>query len=392
RAMSSERNGSYNMKQLFTRMTKILFTIVLVSALGACGLPRSGPKKAELLDVKMDKYSNTEIVVVDENVTRAVALPADSGFPHVFVDGSSSAPDQIRPGDTLSFTIYENVDDGVLSRGNSGAATLNALQVDEAGFIFIPYAGRIRAAGNTPEALRRIITNKLNIQTPQPQVLVQRAPGDGATVSILGDGIASQGVYPIQRSSRRLMEMLATAGGITAPSEVARITVLRNHTKGEIWFEDIYDRPEFDIALYAGDRVLVQRDPRVFTVLGATGLQANVPFGMRHLSALQALAQVGGLDGSIADPTGLFVIRNVQAKSDIKGFGRGNHLSDKTIIYVLDLTKPNGVPLARNFDMRDGDTLYVTEAPYVQWTKTLSVLVGSVRAARTAGLTTNNGL
>ena len=279
--MSSERNGSYNMKQLFTRMTKILFTIVLVSALGACGLPRSGPKKAELLDVKMDKYSNTEIVVVDENVTRAVALPADSGFPHVFVDGSSSAPDQIRPGDTLSFTIYENVDDGVLSRGNSGAATLNALQVDEAGFIFIPYAGRIRAAGNTPEALRRIITNKLNIQTPQPQVLVQRAPGDGATVSILGDGIASQGVYPIQRSSRRLMEMLATAGGITAPSEVARITVLRNHTKGEIWFEDIYDRPEFDIALYAGDRVLVQRDPRVFTVLGATGLQANVPFGAR---------------------------------------------------------------------------------------------------------------
>ncbi|MGR3609355.1 MAG: polysaccharide biosynthesis/export family protein, partial [Sulfitobacter sp.] len=116
------------MKQLFTRMTKILFTIVLVSALGACGLPRSGPKKAELLDVKMDKYSNTEIVVVDENVTRAVALPADSGFPHVFVDGSSSAPDQIRPGDTLSFTIYENVDDGVLSRANSGAATLSALQ------------------------------------------------------------------------------------------------------------------------------------------------------------------------------------------------------------------------------------------------------------------------
>ena len=42
--------------------------------------------------------------------------------------------------------------------------------------------------------------------------------------------------------------------------------------------------------------------------------------------------------------------------------------------YVLDLTQPNGLFLARDFLIRDGDTVYVTEAPYVQWNKTLSVL------------------
>ncbi|WP_417525534.1 polysaccharide biosynthesis/export family protein [Marinovum sp.] len=370
------------MTMLSNRMTRFLTLALLVTAVGACGLPRPGPLKEEVLNVKLDEASNTEIVVVNKYVTRAVALPPEKGFPAALVNAGPSAPDLIRPGDTLSFTIYENIDDGVLSRGGAGSSSLQSIQVDDSGFIFIPYAGRIRAAGNTPEALRRVITNKLGAQTPEPQVLVQRATGDAATVSILGDGIATQGVYPIRRSSRSLMEMLATAGGVTAPFEVARITVLRRHTKGEIWFQDIYDHPEYDISLHAGDRVLVQRDPRIFTVLGATGAQANVPFGMRRLSALEALAQVGGLNGSLADPSGLFVVRNQEADVARKVLGR--HVTgETTIIYVLDLTKPDGIPLARDFEIRDGDTIYVTEAPYVQWGKALSALVGTIGAAQT---------
>ena len=370
-------------------MARSLALVVLVSAVSACGLPRPGPSKNEILRVETGASTDTEIVEVDETVTRLVAYTPDTGFPDSFLRAGASAPDLIRPGDTLSFVIYENVADGVLSRGNAGSAALNSLQVDDAGFIFIPYAGRIRAAGNTPEALRRIITDRLSEQTPQPQVLVQRAIGDGATVSILGDGIATQGVYPIQRSSRRLMEMLATAGGITAPAEVARVVVLRNHTKGEIWFEDIYKQPNLDIPLHAGDRVLVQRDPRVFTVLGATGTQANVPFGMRDLSAIEAIAQVGGLNRSFADPTGLFVIRQEEADLANRVLGRTDIVGEQSIIYVLDLTKPNGIPLARNFDIRDGDTIYVTEAPYVQWTKTFDAIRGTVGTAQTVNAVSN---
>ena len=48
---------------------------------------------------------------------------------------------------------------------------------------------------------------------------------------------------------------------------------------------------------------------------------------------------------------------------------------------MLDLTEPNGMFQARDFAIRDGDTVYVTEAPFVQWQKTLSALTGSVGAA-----------
>jgi len=47
----------------------------------------------------------------------------------------------------------------------------------------------------------------------------------------------------------------------------------------------------------------------------------------------------------------------------------------------LDLTQPTGMFEARDFVVRDGDTVYVTEAPYVQWRKTLEALTGTAGAA-----------
>lgn len=376
-------DGRKNMMNQSPRFAKIIASALIISTVTACALPRPGPSKNEIFQAGVVEGSNTEVILVNESVTRAVALPPEPGFPSALTNAGPAAPDRIRAGDTLSFTIYENIDDGVLSRGGANTSSLQSLQVDDAGFIFIPYAGRIRASGQTPDGLRRIVTEKLAALTPEPQVLVQRASGDGATVSVLGDGIADQGVYPIQRSSRRLMEMVATAGGLVNAPEVSRIAVLRNQTKGEIWFEDVFENPEYDIALHAGDRVLVQRDPRTFTALGAVGTQANVPFALRELSALEALAQVGGLDGSVSDPTGLFVIRNQDEATARRLFGRSDIQGEQSIVFVLDLTQPNGIPLAGDFDMRDGDTIYVTEAPFVQWNKAIRGLVGTAGAVLT---------
>jgi polysaccharide export outer membrane protein len=50
---------------------------------------------------------------------------------------------------------------------------------------------------------------------------------------------------------------------------------------------------------------------------------------------------------------------------------------------VLNLTEPNGMFHARDFAIRDEDTVYVTEAPFVAWQKTLAGLTGTVSAAST---------
>ena len=93
-------------------------------------------------------------------------------------------------------------------------------------YIFIPYAGRIKAAGHSPESIRQHLTEMLQLQTPDPQVQVRRSSGDGATVSVIG-AVVKQGIYPIERPTRTLGAMLARAGSATIEPEVAQITILR---------------------------------------------------------------------------------------------------------------------------------------------------------------------
>lgn len=362
------------------RLARAMTLCVLAGVLSGCALPRSGPTKNEIFSGAFQKQGDAFVVSVDDRVTRATALIPSLGFDARLLNAAALGSDTIRPGDTLGLTIWENVEDGLLTSASTGGAALEEIQVDGNGFIFVPYAGRIRAAGNTPEAVRRIITEKLEAQTPDPQVTVRRLAGDGATVSLIG-GVGAQGVYPIERPTRTLTAMLAKAGGITFPPEITQVTLIRGGQKGTVWLEDLYTDPRLDVALRAGDRVLVEEDKRSFTALGATGAQVKVPFDTQTISAIEALATVGGLATNVADPTGIFVFRDEDAEIANAVLERMDLVGPQRMIYVLDLTSPNGVFVARDFSIRDGDTVYVTEAPYTQFSKVLSAIVQPLSAA-----------
>jgi len=365
-----------------SRGAKYALLTALVFALAGCGLPRSGPNKREIYAGSVQKEGDAFIVAVNDRVTRATGVTPVLGFTGEFLNAGELGSDTIRPGDTLGIAVWENVDSPLLGADGQPATVLQEVQVDGSGFIFIPYAGRIKASGNSPEAIRRIITDKLDEQTPDPQVTVTRLAGDGATVSITG-AVGGQGVYAIERPTRTLTAMLARAGGVAIPPEVAQITVIRGAHRGTIWFEDLFENPRYDIALRNGDRILVEQDQRSFTALGATGAQNRVPFETQTLSAIEAIAQVGGLSSSLADPTGVFIFRNEPAEIANQVLGRNDLQGAQRMVYVLDLTDTNGMFLARDFVVRDGDTVYVTEAPFVQWSKTLNALTGTLGTANT---------
>ncbi|NBV62150.1 MAG: polysaccharide export protein [Rhodobacteraceae bacterium] len=375
------------MKPLAPRWARSVALCSLVVLVAACGLPRTGPNKGEIFSGSVQRQGDAFVISVNDRVTRATSITPSLGFSDAFKNAAILGSDTIRPGDTLGLTIWENVDQGLFG---TSPAPLQEVQVDGAGFIFVPYAGRIRAAGNTPEALRRIITEKLQDQTPEPQVEVRRVAGDGATVSLIGK-VSAQGVFPIERPTRTLSAMLARAGGVSIEPEIAQLTVIRGDQRSQVWLQDLYKHPEFDIALRAGDRILVEEDTRAFTALGATGTQTRVPFESQTLSALEAIAQVGGLSANAADPTGVFVLRNEPAEIANRVLGRDDLQGAQRLIYVLDLTKPNGMFMARDFVIRDEDTLYVTEAPFTQWSKAIAALTGSLSAVNTLTSAANGG-
>jgi len=323
------------------------------------------------------------VLMVDDRVNRIASVTPALGFAAGFRDAGQLGSDTINPGDVLGLTIWENVRDPLLVPAGQNATVLEEVQVDGSGFIFVPYAGRIRAAGNTPEAIRRIITQKLEEQTPDPQVQVRRLAGDGATVTVVG-AVGAQGVYAIERPTRTLAAMLARAGGVTVQPQIAQVTVVRGDHTGSIWFEDLYDHPGHDIALRGGDRIFVEQDTRTFTALGATGAQSRVPFESQTISAIEAIAQVGGLNTNLADPTGVFVFRNEPEEIANQLVGRTDLTGTQRVVYVLDLTGPNGMFMARDFAIRDSDTVYVTEAPFSQFNKTISAVFGTLGQVGTA--------
>lgn len=184
--------------------------------------------------------------------------------------------------------------------------------------------------------------------------------------------------------------MLAKAGGVAVSTDIALVTVIRGKQRGTVWYEDLFRNPDTDISLRGGDRILVEEDSRSYIALGATGGQSRVAFDSQDLSALEALAQVGGLQSLSSDPTGIFVLRNERQDIARNVMGRADIQGEPRMIYLLNLTAPNGLFIARDFVIRDDDTIYVTEAPYAQWSKSVSLIAGGLTPfANVATLTGN---
>mgnify|MGYP001271404446 CR=1 FL=1 len=366
-----------------TRRASWLALAVFVAAVGACTVPRPGPTMNEIFAGSVLREGDAFVVAVGDRVNRAANVTPALGFSDALRNAALMGGDTVRVGDTVTVTVYENVPEGLMTNFETRGAVLQELQVDDAGFIFVPFAGRIRAAGQSPEGLRSTIARQLDEQTPDPQVYVSRTAGDGASVSVVGR-VNAQGVYPIERGTRRLTAMLAQAGGLSVPVQSAQVTVSRGSVTDRVWLEDLFRHPELDIALRGGDRLLVDQDQRKFTVLGATGAQSLITFESPTITAIEALAQVGGLDPTRADPTGVFVFRNEPAEIARNVLGRTDLIGDQRLIYVLNLTAPNGMFMARDFQIRDGDTLYVTEASAVTWNRLISSLSGTLSATGSA--------
>lgn len=359
--------------------------VLVAAALAGCTLPRSGPTAGEIKAAARAPVGDMHIVNVTPGIAAAARSSETLAFSEAFVTAAPVSSDTIRPGDALSVTVWENVDAGLLAGVGQKVTALDRIQVDESGQIYVPYAGRLQAAGMTPDALRAEIVAKLEVQTPDPQVEVARVAGDGATVSVMG-GVRDPGVYPIETPTRRLSAMLAHAGGVVLVPDVAQIQMERGGKTGRIWLQDLYDNPRLDVALRAGDRIIVEEDRRSFTALGATENQSRVNFNKRDMSALEAIAAAGGLNGNAADPTGIFVFRSEPSSIANRILGRSDLVGEQQVAYVLDLTKPDGLFSARQFIIRNNDTVYVTEAPFAAWSRVLGTgatvvsLAGSVAA------------
>ena len=117
-----------------------------------------------------------------------------------------------------------------------------------------------------------------------------------------------------------------------------------------------------------GDIVYVpsNSNSKIF-VMGEVGRQAALPLGSHGLTLTRALGEVGGMNQSIADATGVFVIR--KAFDDVQ----------KPIhVYQLNLRDATAYAMGNEFNLRANDVVYVTAAPVARWNRVVSQLTNSI--------------
>ncbi|WP_454690306.1 polysaccharide biosynthesis/export family protein [Achromobacter aloeverae] len=349
--------------------------LAAVLSLQGCQLPRSGPYEGEISDAA--QRDDILLVPVTPQVAAATRSAARATFPPAFGQAAPLNYEALAAGDGVDIIIWENDGLGMFPASPNGASDLGEQRVDRAGWIHIPYIGKVRAAGRTPAEVRDEIMQKLRGVIVSSDVAVRPTQRRGRLVTAQGD-LAKPGAYPIDQGTERLSGLLGAAAPNQQNPEQLAITVRRGGLSGTVRLSDIYNDPHQDIALRPGDVVTAHAVSSYLTVLGAAGAQNRLPLTRRNYSVMDALGDARGLNDGLAQPRAVYLLRQAAA-------GGAPDAPGRPTVYQFDFTRPEQIADAGMFSVQDGDAIYISDAPFTRVQKVLSVFgntaVGVTNAA-----------
>jgi polysaccharide biosynthesis/export protein len=233
--------------------------------------------------------------------------------------------------------------------------------VSPSGKIFLPYVGQIDLAGQGQDQARQTIQDAYVKIAPSAQVQLRSVEGRQSSVTVV-DGVEKPGSFPLADSSVTVLDMVALSGGVHNRIDNPQIRLQRGDTTYGISLDSIMEDTELNIGVRGNDRIFVESDERYFLSLGATGTQAQHYFPQDKVTAIDALAIIGGLSDAKADAKGILILRAYDA-GDVRSDGTGPR--HERTIFTIDLTSADGLFSAGEFRVQPGDLIYVTESPLI---------------------------
>ncbi|KVF54715.1 MULTISPECIES: polysaccharide biosynthesis/export family protein [Burkholderia cepacia complex] len=363
-----------------------------VVGLGACSIvPTSGPSRSQINNVGTQQNPDgIQIVDVTDAVARKLYAERGSTDFSSVLGNDTAFRQQLGVGDTVEISIWEappatlfggNVVETSIAGAPSGArgTTLPTQVVDGDGTVNVPFVGAVKAVGRTPAQLQNYIVAQLKNKAHDPQVLVRLARNETSYVTVVGDVVGSTRM-PLSARGERLLDALASAGGVRQPVDKITLQVTRGNTVASLPMETVIRNPRENVPLRAGDVVTALFQPYSFTSLGATGKNEEINFEAQGITLAQALARSGGLQDSRSDAQGVFVFRlenanalnwpNQPVKTTVDG--------KVPVIYRINLRDPNSFFVSQSFMMDNKDVLYVSNAPVTEVQKVLNLVFSVV--------------
>jgi len=380
--------------------------LLLCGWLAGCSwLPSQGPTAAAIGDqATANGKQQFDIVEVNDQVVKTLLSQPSPSFQSLFGKyGKPTAP-TISVGDTVVVSIWEGGDEtlfgtGLLVEPGTGAAsgsrgtTLPAQIVPTDGMITVPFVGRVKVAGRTAAQAQLLIQTLLTGKTASPQVIVTVPQTSHNTVTVAGEVVHGARV-PLPPNGARLLDIVATAGGVQAPVYDVYVRLSRREATTTIPFQTLVDKPDENIYAWPGDVLTLIRVPHTFAAFGATGRNAQIPFDQEKLDLAQALAKSSGLLDQTADPAGVFLLReepiSVVRQIDPAGAAQW-HQATVPVIFHFDLLDAKTYFFAQNFPVHNNDIVYVAPARSNTIQKFFG-LFGSVTSPLITGAAVSNSI
>jgi polysaccharide export outer membrane protein len=257
----------------------------------------------------------------------------------------------------------------------------------------VPFVGRVRADGRTPQEIAREITSRLVGKAHQPQTIVRLVRNAAANVTVVGDVVNSARV-PLTARGERVLDVLATAGGVKQPVGKMTVQITRNAKVTSLPLDTVIRDPRQNVRLQPDDVMTIMFQPYSFTALGAIGRNEELPFEATGLTLAQALGRISGLQDARADIKGVFIFRledPAALSPEMRATAQVTPDGKVPIIYRLNLKDPSAFFVAQSFPIRNKDVLYVSNAPLADLQKFLGVIFSTVLpVATTAAILSQN--
>ncbi len=358
------------------------FATLALAVSGCASLPSSGPTKNQVISAERQAANDIGFKIVDLTAKDIPVFnqPATLDLSTLRALDQTGRVDLVGPGDGLSISIFE-VGTTLFGSGSTGIgategnqATVNldpsakvkslpGVIVNQSGQIKLPYVGVLTVAGKTTGQIARMIERGLVGKSQMPQVLVEISNNVTNTVLVSG-AVSKPGRQPLTLGRERLLDAIATAGG-TGTQDGPQSTLVR-FTRGgrtaDVYLEAIDSGSAADLVLLPGDRIDLLRRPRTYSVFGAVDRVQQFPFDSRNVTLDEAVARAGGPSDLRADPSAVFVFRGESIDTSVP------------TIYRLDMSKPSSFFLAKRFQMRDKDVIYVANARFTQTRKLVEIV------------------